>query len=366
MLRIGIIFGGRSGEHDVSRCSAASVLQNLDKTKYEIVAIGIDRDGRWYPDDSPSVNDDTVFGSVLNIKKNGDWYFNVYPDENQLKFFDRKSDKTVVIDVAFPVIHGTGCEDGKLQGILESAGVAYVGADVLGSAMGMDKDVTKRILDQAGIPVVPWLTVHKEAWEDSCDFVIEEIKMDFGFPCFVKPANAGSSVGIYKIAEPSDLDKNIRSAFEFDTKVLIEKAVSCKEIEFAVLGNDKPRCTVGGEVIPNHEFYSFEAKYVDKDGALLRIPADIGQTQMKEMRQCALEAYQLLCLKGMCRIDFFIDKESGSFYLNEVNTLPGFTSISMYPKLWMEEGIEYPQLLDFLIDLALQAFAEKSSIKREF
>jgi len=365
MLRVGIVFGGRSGEHDVSRCSAASVLQNLDASKYQAVAIGIDHDGKWYPDDSPVVTSDDVFGSVLNIKKTGNWFFNVYPENGRLNFFEKESGKNISVDMIFPVIHGTYCEDGKFQGILESAGVPYVGANVIGSAIGMDKDVAKRLLDHAGIPVVPWFTVHKSSWDKTSEFTTQEIKMSFGFPCFVKPANAGSSVGIYKVKNSVELSEKVLKAFEFDTKVLIEKAIDCREIEFAVLGNDDPRCSVAGEIVPNHEYYSYEAKYVDKNGAMLNIPADLESEYSDNMRQCAMEAYQILCLKGMCRIDFFIDKQTDKFYLNEVNTLPGFTSVSMYPKLWDYDGVAYSQLLDYLIDLALQIYAEKQTIRFE-
>lgn len=366
MMTVGVLFGGRSGEYDVSLCGAAAVYDNLDRSKYNVVAIAIDKDGRWYPDAEPEFIDDPDFGRIFKVKRNGDWYFNVYPDDGKLNFFDRHSERTLSVDIIFPVLHGTNCEDGRLQGLLELVTVPFVGSDVLGSAVGMDKDVAKRLLKEGGVNVVPWITVKKHEWENSKEFILQDILLEFGLPCFVKPANAGSSVGISKITTEEDFFPAVSAAFDYDNKVLIEKAINVREIELAVLGNEHPQCSVAGEILPHDEFYSYKAKYIDKNGAELMIPAEIDEILADEIRHCALNAYQLLCLKGMSRIDFFIDDEDNTYYVNEVNTLPGFTSVSMYPKLWEHSGLSYSELLDYLIDLALQNFAEKIRLKTEF
>ncbi len=363
MLTVGVFYGGRSGEHDVSRCSAASVFENLDRTEYKVVAVGIDKDGRFYPWKDAKISEDPVFGRVLQIQQTGNWTFNTYPEEGQLTFTETETGETVIIDIVFPVIHGTFCEDGRIQGVFDLAGVAYVGAGVLGSACGMDKDISKRLLHEAGIPVVQWLTVRKVDWEESKDFIVEDIVLEHGFPCFVKPANAGSSVGIHRIESREDFKDKVEDAFQYDNKVLIEKAVTGREIEFSVLGNEYPKCSEPGEILPNDTFYSYKAKYVDKNGADLIIPADIPEQLKEEMKDTAVAAYQALCLQGMARVDFFIDTDTNSYYVNEVNTLPGFTSISMYPKLWEYSGLSYSELLDSLIDLALQYYADRMRIK---
>ncbi len=362
MLTVGVFFGGRSGEHDVSRCSAASVYENLDRTKYRVIAVGVDTDGRFYPDEDAAVETDAPFGRVLNVKRSGDWSFNVYPQDGQLIFTERESGGSVSIDIVFPVMHGTFCEDGRLQGMLELAGVTYVGAGVIGSACGMDKDVSKRLMKEAGIPVIPWLSVRRSEWDESRDFILEDVILEHGFPCFVKPANAGSSVGISKIENRAEFARKVEEAFRYDNKILIEKAVSAREIEFSLLGNEHPRCSEPGEIIPRGSFYSYEAKYLDKEGASLVIPAVIPEEILNEMKLTAENAFKVLCLHGMARVDFFLTRDNKCFYVNEVNTLPGFTSISMYPKLWEYSGLPYQDLLDSLIDLALQTFAERSRI----
>jgi D-alanine-D-alanine ligase len=363
MLTVGVFYGGRSGEHDVSRCSAASVFENLDRSKYNVVAVGIDKDGRFYPDVQAEVSEDESFGRVLTINKTGDWYFNAYPDNSKLTFVEKQSGDSLAIDIVFPVIHGTFCEDGRMQGALELSDVCYVGAGVIGSAVGMDKDISKRLLKDADIPVVPWLTVRRVDWEESQDFIIEDVAIEFGFPCFVKPANAGSSVGISKVENRDEIKDKVLNAFNYDNKILIEKAINAREIEFSVLGNEHPKCSEPGEITTHRDFYSYEAKYIDKNGASLTIPADLELKLNDDMKQSALKAFQILSLKGMARIDFFLEKNSDNFYLNEVNTLPGFTSISMYPKLWDYSGLAYKDLLDSLIDLALQNFADRKRIR---
>jgi D-alanine-D-alanine ligase len=365
-IKIGVLYGGRSGEHDVSLCSAASVFSALDRKKYRVVAVGIDRDGRWYVQEKPQIVPDKDFGRKLALKKNGPWLVNHFERNNKLCLYNMKNkNKTVAVDVVFPVVHGTFCEDGTLQGLLELAMVPYVGADVLGSAVGMDKDVAKRLLKEAGIPVVPSVTVGKSRWREDKKNIIREVLEKIGLPLFVKPACAGSSVGVKKVAKKEKLAQAVNFAFQFDNKVLIEKAVDCREIECAVLGNEKPVASVLGEVIPRHEFYSYEAKYLDPDGADLKIPAKVDKALADKIRKTAVEGYKALGCTSMARVDFFLDKGTGKFYLNEVNTLPGFTSISMYPKLWAATGVPYGRLLDKLIALALKRHAKKLEIKTD-
>jgi len=366
MIKIGILFGGRSGEHDVSRCSAASVIKYLDTSKYEVTAIGIDRDGRWYVQDTPEIVEDKDFGKVLKLHKTGDWFVNHYEREGKLYLFNAKSNKEISVDVIFPVVHGTFCEDGTLQGLLELAMVPYVGADVIGSAIGMDKDVAKRLLRDAGIPVVDWIKITKFQWDVTKENFISEIVNEIGFPCFIKPCNAGSSVGISKISNSELLKRGIDDAFQWDNKILVEKGISAREIEFSVIGNDNPESSIPGEIRPKHEFYSYEAKYIDSCGADLLIPAEIDFELTEKMKKTAVDGYSTLCCTGMARVDFFLDKNSKQFYLNEINTLPGFTNISMYPKLWDKSGIDYSSLLEKLINLALERKSNKKRLRTEF
>jgi D-alanine-D-alanine ligase len=365
MLRIGILYGGRSGEHEVSLCSAASVLSALDKKKYEVVAIGIDRDGRWYVQREPEIIDDKDFGKVLKLSKDGNWLVNHFEKNNRLYLYDTESKREVYVDVVFPVVHGIFCEDGTLQGLLELAVVPYVGADVIGSAVGMDKDVSKRLLKEAGIPIVSWITLSREQWEREQSSVITSIVDRIDFPLFVKPSNAGSSVGIKKVKEEDMLQESIAHAFLYDRKILIEKAIDCREIECSVIGNHSPEASVLGEVIPRHEFYSYEAKYIDPNGAELKIPAQVDESLALKIRETAIEGYKILCCSGMARVDFFLENNSEKFYLNEINTIPGFTSISMYPKLWEKTGVQYSKLLDKLIQLSIERHKEKREIKTD-
>jgi D-alanine-D-alanine ligase len=366
MIKVGVLYGGRSGEHDVSRCSAASVIKYLDKAKYDVTAIGIDHDGRWHVQDTPEIMEDKDFGTILKLNKTGDWFVNHYEREGKLFLYNVKSGKEVCVDVVFPVIHGTFCEDGTLQGLLELAMVPYVGADVIGSAIGMDKDVAKRLLRDAGIPVVEWITLLRVQWDISRKGFLAEINNKIGFPCFIKPSNAGSSVGISKVKNSEMLEKAIDEAFLWDNKILIEKGINAREIEFSVIGNYNPESSIPGEIRPKHEFYSYEAKYIDSDGAELLIPADIDPVLTETMQKAAINGYLALCCTGMARVDFFLDRESGNFFLNEINTLPGFTSISMYPKLWGKSGVDYTSLLEKLITLALERRTDKNRLKTEF
>jgi D-alanine-D-alanine ligase len=365
-IRIGVLYGGRSGEHDVSLCSAVSVVDALDRGKYEVTAIGIARDGRWYVQDNPQIIPDKDFGRKLALKKSGTWLVNHFEQKNRLHLYNIKNkNKEVVVDVVIPVLHGTFGEDGTLQGLLELAMVPYVGADVTGSAVGMDKDIAKRLLNQAGISVVPSVTVNKQRWQDDSRFIMKNALEKLGLPLFVKPVCAGSSVGVKKVKKKDLLAKAMNFAFQFDTRVMIEKAVDCREIECAVLGNENPVASVLGEIIPSYEFYSYEAKYIDPNGAALKIPAQIDKSLATKIRKIAVEGYMALGCSSMARVDFFLDKKTNKFYLNEINTLPGFTSISMYPKLWEVTGLKYSDLLDKLIALALDRHKKNLEIKTE-
>jgi D-alanine-D-alanine ligase len=365
-MNIGVLYGGRSGEHDVSLCSAASVFSALDRNKYEVKAIGIDRDGRWYVQDKPIIIADKNFGKILSLKKNGMCLVNHFEQNNKLHLYDLKNkNNEVIIDIVFPVLHGTFGEDGTLQGLLELAMVPYVGADVTGSAVGMDKDIAKKLLKEAGIPVIPSVTVNKLSWQENSKIIMKSALEKLGLPLFVKPVCTGSSVGVKKVKKKEMLAEAMNFAFQFDTRVMIEKAIDCREIECAVLGNEKPVASILGEIIPHHEFYSYEAKYLDPNGAALKIPAEINKSLAGKIRKIAVEGYMALGCSSMARVDFFLDKKTNKFYLNEINTLPGFTSISMYPKLWEATGLKYSDLLDKLIALALDRHKKKLEIKTE-
>jgi D-alanine-D-alanine ligase len=364
--KIGVLYGGRSGEHNVSLCSAASVVSALDKNKYEVIAIGIDRDGRWYVQDKPEIVADKDFGQILSLKKRGIWLVNHFEQENKMHIYNiENKNEEVIVDIVFPVLHGTYCEDGTLQGLLELAMVPYVGADVAGSAVGMDKDIAKRLLIQAGIPVVPSLTIIKHQWQVNPGSIIQDALSKLGMTLFVKPLCTGSSVGVKKVKGKELLPEAIDFAFQFDTRIMIEKAIDCREIECAVLGNENPAASILGEITPNHEFYSYEAKYIDPNGATMKIPADIDENLAGLIRETAVKGYLALACSSLARVDFFLDKKTNEFYLNEINTLPGFTSISMYPKLWEASGLKYSDLLDKLIALALERHRNKMNIKTD-
>jgi len=366
-IKIGVLYGGRSGEHNVSLCSAASVVGALDQNKYEVIAIGIDRDGRWYVQDKPEILPDKDFGQILSLKKRGKWLVNHFEQENKLHIYNiENKNEEVIIDIVFPVLHGTYGEDGTLQGLLELAMVPYVGADVAGSAVGMDKDIAKRLLREAGIPVVPSLTISKHQWQDNPGIIIQDALSKLGMTLFVKPLCTGSSVGVKKVKGKELLPEAIDFAFQFDTRIMIEKAIDCREIECAVLGNENPAASILGEITPNHEFYSYEAKYIDPNGATMKIPADIDGNLAGLIRKAAVKGYIALACSSLARVDFFLDKKTNEFYLNEINTLPGFTSISMYPKLWEATGLKYSDLLDKLIALALERHRNKMNVKTDY
>ena len=376
-IRLGVLFGGRSGEHEVSLTSAASLIKALDPDKYEVVPVGITREGRWRV--GPK-----AFG-LLTETAEEDAAQQIAPLQTVLeqgKAVTPSADPTgpkllslaklspalearPEVDVIFPVLHGTFGEDGTIQGLLELADVPYVGAGVLASSAGMDKDVMKRLFRDAGLPVVPWELVLRSEWENDPGAVRRRIARRFRFPFFVKPANLGSSVGITKVHEPEELAGAMELAAQYDRKILVEKAIDAREIECAVLGNDNPEASVPGEVIPVNEFYDYEAKYI-KEGSELLIPARLSPRQSKRVQELAVRAFKAIDCAGMGRVDFLLDRKSGRIFVLEINTIPGFTSISMYPKLWEASGVSYSKLLDRLIELALERHRDKTRTRYDY
>jgi len=357
-INVGLIFGGKSTEHEVSLRSAKSIYEALDKNKYNVFLIGIGHNGQWFLEEDAKKF--LAAGSVENFV-NPTVVTPVSTKETTLT--ETKSGKDVgIIDVVFPIIHGTYGEDGCLQGFLELLDVPYVGPSVLGSAVGMDKDVAKRLLVEANIAVADYVSLHGyDNWRPKLDEFIGKL----GLPVFVKPANLGSSVGITKAKTKAELETAIDLAFSYDTKVLIEKNIIGRELECAVLGNDRPEASILGEVIPTHEFYSYEAKYLDENGAVLDIPAKLTIEQTKKGQALAIKVFQTLECSGMARVDFFLTSDN-EWYVNEVNTIPGFTSISMYPKLWEACGVSYSELLNKLISLAIEKKTSQKKIKRSY
>lgn len=386
-LRVGVLFGGRSGEHEVSLLSAASVLDAIDKTKYDVVPIGITKQGRWVTagnaerllsgksemtgarhlraGDPEATTAAAVLArgeGVLVPPEPGQDHSSLMPfetDAHQL----RSTLDPVDVDIIFPVLHGTFGEDGTIQGLLELADIAYVGAGVLGSAAGMDKDVMKRLFRDAKLPIVKHVTALRHDWRERPKQVRKQIEAALKYPVFVKPANLGSSVGISKVHDSSELAAAMDEAARFDRKLVIEQGVGgargkAREIECSVLGNDKPIASLPGEVVPIKEFYDYNAKYLD-EGSELIIPAKLTKAKQKEVQRLAIAAFQAVDCSGLARVDFLMDPRTGRMYVNEINTLPGFTSISMYPKLWAATGISYPELIDRLIQLGLERHAEK-------
>ncbi len=364
-LRVGLVFGGRSGEHEVSLASAQSVMANLDSNKYEVVPIAITRSGSWLLGtasaqlNSPASHDQTS-ADVAPAQETTS--VTLTGDPNVRRLIPINSGETLhdngALDVILPVLHGTYGEDGALQGLLEMADVPYVGCGVLGSALGMDKEKMKMIFQTIGLPIVDYLVYRRNEWERSPDSILDSIEARLGYPCFVKPVNLGSSVGINKAHNREELDHALRVAAEYDRKIIIEHGIECRELECAVLGNDEPLASVVGEVIASNEFYDYKAKYLDNKSQVI-IPAGIPQAIAEEVRRQSIQAFLALDLSGLSRVDFFLEKSSGQVYINEVNTLPGFTQISMYPKLWEASGIPYAELLDRLIELAIERHQDR-------
>lgn len=359
-LRVGIIFGGRSTEHEVSLQSAKNVIEALDKSKFEPVLIGIDKTGRWQLNESSNYLLNAENPKLIKIN-NSDTNVTLVNNNQggELVHWD-KGEGLGKIDVVFPVLHGPYGEDGTMQGLLKLFNVPFVGCSVLGSAIGMDKDVMKRLLREAGIPIAKFIVLRVG---EKIEF--NKVKKELGVPMFIKPANAGSSVGVSKVENKQEFDEAIKEALKYDSKILIEQGVKGREIEVAVLGNEDPQASIPGEVIPTKDFYSYDAKYISDDGAILEIPAKLSKSEIRKIQQTALEAYKTLCAEGMSRVDMFLT-ESGEVFINEINTIPGFTKISMYPKLWEISGLSYKDLITKLIELAIERHKKEQKLKTSF
>ncbi len=355
-LKVGVVFGGRSVEHEVSVASATSILAALDPNRYDTTLIAISHEGRWHlgtPDMLPA---SVVQGEEVTLP--------AVPGARQLVSVSSGA-AAAELDVIVPIVHGAGGEDGTLQGFLELAGLPYVGAGVLGSAVQMDKDIAKKLLQADGIPVVPWVTVRAHELEADERACVARAVSEIGLPAFVKPANSGSSVGIGKVKRVEEMGPALRNAAQYDAKVLVEQAIDAREIEVAVLGNNAPEASVAGEIVPKTEWYDYESKYVDEATELV-VPAELSAEQSDEMRALAIRSFQILEGAGLARVDFFLERETDRIYLNEVNSLPGFTDVSMYPRLWQASGLSYPALLDRLIELAMERGYARQAFERTY
>lgn len=373
-MNLALIYGGKSSEHEVSLVSASSVARHIDYNKFKVVPIAITKEGKWYLQPESELN---------RIKNDPEASFKIIEDDSCLVSIlpSQKKDaftvqgKSLGIDAVFAVIHGTYCEDGTIQGLFEMAEVPYVGCGVMASAVTMDKEKTKAVWHDAGLPVVPYFCMNRAVLNDSrkYDEMFQKIVNDFGFPVFVKPCNAGSSVGAGKASNSKQLSMALMEAFMWDNKVLIEKSINAREIECSVTGNaeiesaENPCGTVKaytpGEIVPTHEFYDYDAKYNDPDGAALKIPALLENDILEKIRTMACEAYRAVDASGLSRVDFFIDRDTNEIYLNEINTIPGFTSISMFPKMCEKAGLKYSKLIELLIEEAIERFNAKTSLQ---
>ncbi len=362
-LRVGVLFGGRSAEHEVSLQSAKSIIEAIDRSKYELVLIGIDKSGGWHLNEASSflLHADNPKLIALNKGNEGVTLAPSAGGGHTLVALSGK-DTGCAVDVVFPVLHGPFGEDGSVQGFLKVANVPFVGSGVLGAAVSMDKDVMKRLLHQAGIPSARFLAVTRSARQR---LSYAEVTAILGAPVFVKPANLGSSVGVAKVHNQAEFAAAVDEAFRYDTKILVEQFIAGREIECSVLGNEQPIASLPGEVKPRHEFYSYDAKYIDEHGAELLIPAELPADVVKRVQELALQSFKALCCEGMARVDFFLTPEH-DVYVNELNSIPGFTKISMYPKLWEASGIPYRELIDRLIGLAIERFEREGELKTSF
>jgi D-alanine-D-alanine ligase len=359
--RVGILFGGRSAEHEVSLQSAKNIIDAIDTNKYEVVLIGIDKKGQWHLNEESRLLLPPTDSGLPALPET---------DENLALVPGKQIEQLVALsgeqrpgslDVVFPVLHGPFGEDGTVQGLLKLANIAFVGASVLGSAIGMDKDVMKRLLRDAGIPIARFLVVNRYS---SRQIHFDDARDQLGLPLFIKPANLGSSVGIHKVKDREEFERAVRDALNYDNKILIEECIRGREMECSVLGNENPIASVPGEILPRHEFYSYEAKYLDENGAVLEIPARLPTTTSERIRDLAIKTFSVLCCEGMARVDFFLRNDE-EIIVNEINTIPGFTRISMYPKLWEATGISYSELIDRLIELALERFEREKELKMD-
>jgi D-alanine-D-alanine ligase len=368
---VAVLYGGRSTEHEVSCRSAAFVLKNLDRAKFHVHAVGIDKDGVWWPQDTARLLEDVP--TTIPIERAGR---RLMPPAPGIDPFAATLAGLFGLDgadalktlrercVVFPVLHGAFGEDGTMQGLLELAEVAFVGADAMGSAIGMDKVVSKRLVQAAGVPVVPWVDFREPRWRSERRALLDQCMQELGFPMFVKPARLGSSIGVAKVKTRADLERSLDDAFRFDDKVLVERGLEVREIECAALGGYEPRVSVAGEVVPHSEFYSYDAKYVDADGASVVVPAKLEPAQLTRVQELTRRIFVALELYGMSRIDLFLDKRDGSFYFNEVNTIPGFTQVSQYPMLWNASGVPGSALVEALVETALQRQRVKRALVR--
>ncbi|HUR37770.1 MAG TPA: D-alanine--D-alanine ligase [Terriglobales bacterium] len=380
-LKVGILFGGRSGEHEVSLLSAASVVNAIDKSKFDVVPIGITKTGQWVsaahaerllggeaaPEKRLRAGDPAATPGASILARGQEMIVPPVPSADSLVPFSTPQSPSgavpIHVDVVFPVLHGTFGEDGTIQGLLELADIPYVGAGVLGSAAGMDKDVMKKLFAATGLPLVKHVTVLRHDWETDAKKVRRTLEAKLKYPFFVKPANLGSSVGISKVHDKSELAAAMEMAGSYDRKIVVEQGVGSKkakarELEVSVLGNDEPRASIAGEIVPSAEFYDYAAKYLD-EGSTLIIPAKLTKSETKRIQQLAIAAFRAVDCSGLARVDFLMDPKSRKLYVNEINTMPGFTAISMYPKLWKASGLDYPQLITRLIELALERHEDK-------
>jgi len=358
-----ILYGGKSGEHEISKQSAASIVAHINREKYNIIAIGIKKNGTWYLQKEIKIVEDPARGNMLEIiEGNASLQFKpgkgIFSDTQPLK-----------IDIVFPVLHGSYGEDGTVQGLLEILNLPYVGAGVLGSSLSMDKEKVKMQWQAAGLPIVDFLTVYKHDFYASNKMrnkIISQIENQFQYPLFVKPVCAGSSLGVKKAESSNYLILAIENGFKYDIKILIERAIAAREIECSVIGNHEPRAFPPGEVIPSHAFYSYEAKYLDPQGAKLKIPADIPQTVAKQVVNIALKAYKIASVSGFARVDLFYEQNTEKIYLNEINTIPGFTNISMFPRMCAAAGLKFSTLIDTLIKYGFSYYNEKANLKYSY
>ncbi len=359
-IKVALLFGGKSAEHEVSLRSAKNVADAIDKDKYDVVFIGLDKKGRWLMNESSKDLLNTQNPKLFKLNTEGSQAVALIPESNgQLSNLSNDS-ASQAIDVVFPILHGPFGEDGTVQGLLKLANIPFVGAGILGSAVGMDKDVMKRLLKGAGIPITKFVTVHEN---EKVSFT--KLKKELGLLMYIKPANMGSSVGVSKVTNEKEFKQAIKNAFDYDRKILIEAAVKGREVECSVLGNDKPIASVVGEIVVKDQFYSYEAKYIDENGAVLEIPAKISKKDQKRIQEIAIKTFKVLCCEGFARVDMFL-KKNGQVLVNEINTIPGFTSISMYPKLWEASGISYTDLIDKLIQLAMERFEKEQRLKTNY
>lgn len=367
-IRVGLLFGGKSGEHEVSLTSAQNVIAALNPTKYDIVPIGISKTGRWLT--NPNVLAQLKAAAALPPKLAGPPEPTaIETSQNLVTFLDSSLMSTAShgqpLDVIFPVLHGPLGEDGTVQGFLELADIPYVGCGVTGSAVAMDKAVAKDIFQTHGIPIVPHRVILRRTWQKEPEAIIQQLEQHLPYPMFAKPANLGSSVGITKAKNRTELAASLNEAARYDRKIVVEQGVNAREIEVSILGNDAPQASIPGEVIPSRDFYSYAAKYIDDSSELL-IPAPLTAAQTDQIQTIAIAAFQALDCAGLARVDFLMDKETDEIFLNEINTMPGFTAISMYPKLWAATGLSYPELVDKLIELAFERYQDKTQTVQSF